>query len=94
MTEQEYDELIAPKLAEIANTIKELGGSMVCRVEWEPGESGITQIGPMTSAGQWMTQYAAHSHGNFDAMAMNILRAGFDVSQSIVLSRFQSPPTT
>ena len=88
MTEAEYDEIVAPALAEIARKVEAMGGSLIARVEWQPGESGITQIGPMTSAGQWMTQYAAHSHGNIDAMVMNILRAGFDVSQSLVLSRY------
>jgi hypothetical protein len=90
MTEQEYDDLIAPKLAEIAGMVKDMGGSLVCRVEWEPGESGITQIGPMTSAGQWMTQHAAHAHGNIDAMLINLIKR-HDVSQSMFLHTYNKP---
>ena len=45
MTEDDYDSEIAPALAELANRVKDLGGSFVARVEWEPGEAGITSAG-------------------------------------------------
>src|SRR5690554_1481194 len=53
-TEQEYDEIIAPMLLEVARKVSELGMSLIARVEWEPGESGITQIGDLNSIGQFM----------------------------------------
>ena len=55
-TEQQYDEIVAPLLAEAAKKAHELGMSLIARVEWEPGESGITQIGDLSSIGQFMTQ--------------------------------------
>jgi hypothetical protein len=72
-------------LADVAKQAADLGMSLIARVEWVPGESGITQIGPMTSIGQLMTQYAAHSHGNIDKMILSMQRAGIDMSQSICL---------
>lgn len=85
-TEQEYDDIIAPMLAEVANKAKELGMSLIARVEWEPGESGITQIGPMgISIGQRMAWFAAHSHGNIDKMILSMRHAGIDFSQSAFL---------
>jgi hypothetical protein len=87
-TEKEYDDIIAPLLAEVATKAAELGMSLIARVEWEPGESGITQIGPMNAIGQKMTQYAAHSHGNIDKMILSLQRAGVDFSQSIYLHTF------
>ncbi len=44
-TEAEYDEIIAPMLLAVASRCKELGMSLVARVEWSPEESGITQTG-------------------------------------------------
>ncbi|UWQ29925.1 hypothetical protein [Leisingera sp. M523] len=83
-TEQEYDEIIAPMLAEVASRCKELGMDLIARVEWEPGESGITQIGIGGSSGigQKMTQLAAHCHGNFDLLCIEAGKR-FDLSQTV-----------
>lgn len=86
-TEQEYDEIIAPMLLAVANRCKELGMSIIARVEWEPEESGITQSGiDDATIGQKLTQLAAHCGGNFDALAI-LARRKFDCSNSIVLMR-------
>lgn len=87
-TEQQYDEEIAPLLKAVADRCSELGMDLVARVEWEPGEAGITQIniGPKSSMGQKMTQLAAHSHGNVDAFCIEMLKR-YDVSASLFLSR-------
>jgi hypothetical protein len=91
-TEKEYDEIIAPMLLAVAEKCKELGMTLVARCEWEPGESGITQIGDMTtSAAQMMTQTAAHSHGNVDKMLMHLIQT-VDVSQSVFLHSHQKQP--
>lgn len=88
-TEQEYDDIIAPMLAEVAEKAAILGMTLVARVEWEPGEAGITQIGPQDiSIGQRMAWFAAHSQGNIDKMLLSMQRAGIDFSQSIYLHTF------
>jgi len=87
-TEQEYDDIIAPMLADVARRAEELGMSILARVEWEPGETGITQAGSMASVGQNMAYYAIHSHGNIDKMILSMQRAGIDFSQSIYLHTF------
>lgn len=87
MSEREYDEIIAPMLLAVAKRCEELGMSLIARVEWEPGESGITQIGPMTSSGQWLTLYAAHSHGNIDKLCLTAIHEK-DVSASLFLHSY------
>lgn len=89
-TEQEYDEIIAPMLADVANRAAELGMSLVARVEWQPGEAGIMQIGQMASAAQIMTQYAALSRGNIDSMLIGLLKV-VDCSQSMFLHSYANP---
>lgn len=86
-TEQQYDEIIAPMLLEVAKKCEELGVSLIARVEWEPGESGITQIGDFNSIGQYLTLIAAHSHGNIDSLCLNLIK-NRDVSQSIFLHSY------
>lgn len=89
-TEQEYDDIIAPMLAAVAEKAKELGMNMIARVEWEPGESGITQTGDMAkSFGQIMTRTAALSHGNIDKMLLHLTK-NYDVSQSIFLHTYNT----
>lgn len=83
-TEQEYDDIIAPMLLEVAKKCDELGMSLVARVEWGPGEAGITQIGKMESVAQVFTQLAAHSRGNVDAALLGLIKR-FDVSASVFL---------
>lgn len=89
-TEQQYDEVIAPKLAEVARLCTEMGMSIVARVEWQPGESGITQVVPEDAGiAQKMTQLVAHSHGNVDDFCIEMVKR-FDVSASLFLSRHKS----
>lgn len=89
-TEQDYDDIIAPMLADVAKKAADLGMNLVARVEWEPGEAGITQIGPITSAAQIMTQHAALSRGNIDGMLIGLLKV-VDCSQSMFLHGYASP---
>lgn len=84
-TEREYDEIIAPMLLDVVKRCEELGMSLIARVEWEPGESGITQFNPTSSIGQTLTFYAAHSHGNVDKFCLSLIKHA-DVSQSAFLS--------
>lgn len=86
MTEQEYDEIIAPMLLDVAKKVKELDGNIVARVEWAPDQAAITADGNMKTAGiaQYMTYVAAMSRGNIDGMLLALIRDK-DVSQSIFL---------
>lgn len=85
MTEQEYDEQIAPLLLEIANKVDSLGGSIVCRVEWGPDQAGITTLGVTkdSGAGKQLATLAALCQGNFDQLYFSSIKH-FDMSQSVV----------
>lgn len=85
MTEQEYDEQIAPALAEIARKVAALGGSMVARVEWQKGDAGTTIAGVSEASGvaQQLAGLAALCNGNFDQLIIGAARR-FDMSQTIV----------
>ena len=88
-TEQAYDDEIAPKLREIVDRCKELGIHMVAHVEWADSGSGITQFVPDGASVQMrMTQLAAHCHGNFDALGMNLLRSDIDCKASVLLHHY------
>jgi hypothetical protein len=94
MTEQEYDEVIAPMIADIARKVKDMGGSMVARVEWDRDEVGITCIGitEKSGAGQQLTRFAALSRGNFDALYIAAARH-LDMSQTVVWNAMSRTPT-
>ena len=85
MTEKEYDEIIAPMLADVAKKCGELGGSIIARVEWDVGCAGVTRLGTDEKSGiaQRMTDYAALSRGNLDSMIMAMRRDGIDMSRTI-----------
>lgn len=84
MTEQEYDEQIAPMLAEVAKKVSAMGGSMVARVEWAKDEAGITHIGitEQSGVGQQLTDLAALCRGNFDLLCIEAGKR-FDLSQTV-----------
>ena len=88
-TEKEYDEIIAPMLADIALKCQEMGMSIVARVEWEKGKGGTTAIGngPDASVAQRLTYIAAVANGNIDTICLSAMKH-FDCSQSLVLSRY------
>ena len=90
-TEAEYDEIIAPMLADVARRCEVLGMSMVARVEWAPDEAGLTKTQrEEASASQRMASIAAFSRGNVDAFCLEMVRR-FDVSNSIFLRKFAEP---
>lgn len=72
-TEEQYDTIIAPMLAAVSEKCKELGMVMVARVEWEPGEAGISMIGDnLWSGGQMLAYYAALARGNVDSLCITL----------------------
>ncbi len=89
-TEQEYDDIIVPMLAEVAQRCDDLGMSLIARVEWSPDEAGITQIGIGDEAGigQKLAQLAVHCRGNFDSLYISAAKR-FDMSQTMVGSVLQ-----
>lgn len=92
MTEEEYDTLIAPALADLAKKIRELGGSIVARVEWDTDGAGITcaRRAGKISAAQRMTELSALSRGNFDAVCIELLKE-VDCTGSMFLRPFATP---
>lgn len=84
-TAKQYDETIGPMMLEVAKKAAELGMTLVARVEWKPDAGEITHAGPITSASQRLTLYAAHSGGNIDLMLMRLLNSGADCSESAFL---------
>ena len=85
-TEEQYDEIIAPMLAAVAERCKELGISLIARAEWSPTDAGITQIGidETSSVAQRIAQLAAHCRGNIDSLCIEAMKR-FDCSQSMIL---------
>jgi len=68
-----YDDVIAPKLAEIAKMCEARGMSMVCDVEYDPGETGSTRFMQPTAGAKLKIAYAAsRCRGNVDALIMGI----------------------
>jgi hypothetical protein len=91
MSEKDYDEIIAPMLAEVAKKCEELGMQMVARVEWEPGNCGVTAFPPsidaMKSGGMLVAATACLCHGNVDRLCISLSkRPGAD--QSIFLQGY------
>lgn len=96
MTEQEYDDIIAPMLMDVVNKMKELGGgcSLVAKVEWEKGETGSTYYGDFSKVGitQYMAFMAARCDGNIDEMLMALIKDK-DVSASMFLAKYNEVRT-
>lgn len=92
-TEREYDEQIAPLLVDVAERCEALGMSMVARVEWEPDEAGITQVGIGDNSGvsQRMAHLAVHARGNLNWLVIQCGRR-FDLSQTVVGSMLKRNP--
>lgn len=91
-TEAEYDEIIAPMLAEVGRKCEQLGMSIVARVEWDGYDAGITaaNVSRDRSVAQQLTHIAALTRGNIDALCIEAVKR-FDCSQSVVLHQFAKP---
>ena len=67
--EKYYDEVIAPKLMEVAKLCEEHGLGMACQVEWEPGETGSTIALPKGSSFNIrLVEAAMRCRGNLDTL--------------------------
>lgn len=96
MSEAIYDELIAPKLAEVAKLCMEHKLSIVAVVEYAPGERGETRaLQPDAGLGMVVVSHAAKCGENIDGLVIGMKRYaqanGIKTDSSIVLTRL-SPP--
>lgn len=93
--EKQYDMLISPFLAELAETTKTLGMSVLCLVDYGEAnalETGVTLqmqdiISPMLS----MAILAVRSGGNFDTLVALLRQVG-PAHNSVALSLLGFPP--
>ena len=89
-TEQQYDEIIAPMLAAVAEKCKELGMALVARVEWQPGEAGVTMMGDNEWSGhQRLALYACLARGNIDRLCLKLIMLR-GAEQSLFLAPFMN----
>lgn len=98
MSEQKYDELIAPKLLEVAALCKEHKIPFIASCEYEPGQFGST-FGCMSTDGQtsvamMMVYFAVFAKGNVDIFIINLLRYSnqhnISTEQSMCLRQMRS----
>ncbi|KQN09849.1 hypothetical protein ASE85_02625 [Sphingobium sp. Leaf26] len=95
MSEQIYDELIAPKLLEIGKLCEEHGLPVVAQVEYAPGDFGLTQFRPDgASLPMKLMAISARCGGNVDTLFMAIERHAREHGHgSIYLHRLGVPIT-
>lgn len=92
-TEAEYDEQVAPLLKAAADKAAELGISLVCRAEWDGGDAGFTESGPLAASfAQVMTRAASRARGNIDGMLIHLLKH-YDCRASMFLNQYQKDRT-
>jgi hypothetical protein len=92
--EQAYDEVIAPKLLELAHLCRDHGMQFVAVVEYETGSVGLTEQSNLEIAGPQfrLAAYGARCNGNADALITALLKddkkhAVDGVSKSFYLHR-------
>lgn len=93
--EQWYDEEIAPALLAISKKLEDRGMSMIATVEFNPDERGSTFVlSEDATLPMHILHIAARAGGNFDSLAMGVLRfckaRGISTDASMFLSRFGS----
>ncbi len=97
MSEQFYDEVIAPALLNLAMQCRERGMPFLATVEIAPGDYGTTADMPKASerslAMDW-AYAAARSHGNADALILHLMRQARERGHgSITLAQLGVPHT-
>ena len=76
MSEQLYDEVIGPALAEISKVCKEANLSFLAQVEFAPDAFGLTSYSASNNPSFRLLYYAALSEGNIDKLILSIIRDG------------------
>ncbi len=92
MTEAEYDALLAPKFAALAQEAADLGCDVVAVVEYAPGQRAETRtVGQDSSLAMKLLTFCAAAGQNLDAFFINVARHcnkhGIDTSSSMVMTR-------
>jgi len=95
MSEQEYDEEIAPLLLKAAKRCEELGYPIVAVVEYGGGERGETRFVPEEATlAMRMLSMLAGSGNNIDLFLINLLRHcnknGISLHESMFLAKHSS----
>lgn len=92
--EQYYDDVIAPKLKEIAQLCQDKGLALICQVEWEPGETGRTVTLPPGSSWQIrMAETAMRCRGNIDTLFIALAKYAREHGHSSVVLQQMGVPT-
>ena len=94
MSEQFYDEEIAPVLAELAKKCEKRKIPFLAQVEYEPGKTGRTEFLPQSAGfGQRLATWAARCNGNVDRLYITIASHGEEHGHSsVVLSVMNHKP--
>ena len=75
MSEKLYDDVIAPKLLEVAKLCKEAGIPMLATVWFDGEDSGTTRIVPAEPHPSFTLAHAAHRcRGNIDRLCFALAR--------------------
>ena len=77
MTDKEefYDQEIAPALLVLCKRCQDRGISFVAKVEWEPGESGMTAfVAEGAGIGMVTAAWAAKANGNADSLIFAMMK--------------------
>ncbi len=95
VSEEYYDEEIAPALRDVASKCEAWGMSIVAMVEWEPGETGSTRaLAAGRGFGMELVQAAVSAQGNVDALVFAIMRHAREHGHaSIILKQLGVPLT-
>src|SRR6185437_15413192 len=97
MSEKRYDDIIAPRLKDVADFCRESGLPFVAVVEYEPDSFGQT-VAALTPdrIAMTMVHLAAQAKGNIDALVISLVRYVTENTiehNSIVLERAGCHPT-
>jgi hypothetical protein len=91
--ERWYDDEIAPALAAIGEKLQARGMSIVCSVEYDPGERGDTlALAENASLAMRMVYLCTRTAPNVDSYMINLIRycreKGIDTSESVAITYF------
>lgn len=83
--ERFYDDVVAPKLAEVAELCHSQGMSIIATVEFEPNGIGTTMkgIGRESSIEMKLLQLLSFCRGNIDSFFLQCMKR-FDMSQTLI----------
>lgn len=89
MSEQIYDEQIAPLLKQAADICTRHGLSLAAACEYAPGDTGLTFTGPVdkstTGATMYLADLAVRARGNVDALMLAVMRHATETGHSSMI---------